>query len=659
VSALAAAGVLAQACAKTPTAAPTATQAAATKEAAKPTATPVPPTATPKPEAAKEAPILADAVKGGKLPALNERLPSETLVLEPEEKLGKYGGTWMFLDTGQGFGNLEMTGWVENFLKYTHDTKAQRPNLITKWEWNADGTLITLFFRKGIKWSDGKPLTVDDWLWWWQNMVGDDKVKMSPPVGTRPGGKNMEVTKVDDFTVKCAFAAPNPLFLPVMTRGQGARASSFQVVPAHAFQKYHYKFNTSLKDTDVQELIDRFNNRSRYNDLPHFGPWITKEAVLSQKCVTERNPYYWKTDTQGNQLPYFDGVENRIVQTTELIVLGCIAGEVDFQMRSIDLKNLPVLKENEAKGNYKLRMWKQGDCGMAGILFHYCYADKSITDLLWQQKFRQAMSYAIDRQRINDVVFLGLSRPRQIAMFAEGMEYQSPRGQQVLKDWENQCIEYDPEKAKKLLDEVGVVDKNNDGMREKPDGSALELVIDIDVNAKAEIEVEQLIQEDFKKVGLKWVLNVIDAAVLTTRAQECQSMLRSRGGAASGLVTAPAHWTPVEFNDYTIGGPPYGRYYQTGGKEGIPVPPGSFLEKLQKVYTDAVKIVDDAKRNDRVLDGYQIHIDEGPIQIGTVGDTKTPVVVKTNLINVPPLGVIGSWTYGWPGTGDPEMWFRA
>jgi peptide/nickel transport system substrate-binding protein len=279
--------------------------------------------------------------------------------------------------------------------------------------------------------------------------------------------------------------------------------------------------------------------------------------------------------------------------------------------------------------------------------------------LLWQRPFRRALSVALDRERMNDIIYSGLGVPRQLAMPAVGAEYASERGQQILHDWETQDIQHDPEQAKQWLDDLGVVDVDGDGYRERPDGSKLELLLDVDVGNANYTKAAELAQEDYQQVGLKLVLNVIDGTILSDRATNCESMFRARGGGASGLVAAPAHWTPIENAEYTVCGPPYGLWYQTNGAEGIEPPPGSFIEELQQAYAKAVVIADPDKQNDAILDGYQIHVDEGPIQIGYVQLPNQLVVVKDNLYNVPTQGIWATWTYGWPGAGDPEQWWKA
>jgi len=355
-------------------------------------------------------------------------------------------------------------------------------------------------------------------------------------------------------------------------------------------------------------------------------------------------------------------VEIKIVQAPDLIPLSIIQGDVDFQIRQLEIKDTPLLIENQEKGNYEVRMWKRGDCSFATVDIQFCYInqDPAIGELLWNRNFRLAMSHAINRERINEIVFLGLSKPVQFTMFPDGPEFLTERGQKVLHDWQNLAREHDPEKAKALLDEIGVKDVNGDGMREKPDGTPLELILDIDVEGKAWVETMQLVKEDWAAVGLNLILNVIDGTVMTQRLETCESMLRTEESNASGLFIAQSTWAPVENADYCLGGQPYGQYFQSGGTAGIPAPEGSFLEKLQQIYAEAITIMDPDKRNDRLLDAYQVHIDEGPLTIGTVGDTTLPVIVKKTLRNVQAVGgPVGSGVYGFPGTADPEQWFKA
>src|SRR5688500_5689400 len=121
-----------------------------------------------------EAPILAERVAAGELPPVEERLPAEPLVIEPVEQVGEYGGTWRMLDQNDELGFTLMTTGVEPFLKWNRDASGFRPNVLETWEWNEDATQLTAHFRQGIRWSDSEPMTVADYLFWWNDMIRNE-----------------------------------------------------------------------------------------------------------------------------------------------------------------------------------------------------------------------------------------------------------------------------------------------------------------------------------------------------------------------------------------------------------------------------------------------------------------------------------------------------
>jgi peptide/nickel transport system substrate-binding protein len=664
-------GAAVAACAQpTPTAVPTKPAAAATN-----TPVPVAPTAKPaeptKPAAAataaptkpaaptyKEAPALAEQVKAGKLPPVDQRLPQDPLVLEAVEKVGKYGGELRMITTdGANFGTIGGYFQVENFAKWRRDYQGHRPNIVSKWSWNAAGTELTMYLRKGVKWSDGAPFTWDDWLFWWNDMINDTKVNLPRQTGTHTVGGAMKTDKIDDFTLKLTWPDPNPLFIEVISRGSGARASGWQIVPAHYMKKFHPKYNTAIPDT--KELLDRYNNRRLYPDMPTYSCYMLKEYKQREYMTLVRNPYYWKTDTEGNQLPYIDTVNVKAVADNEVLKLLAINGDVDITRDAFGIKDIALMKENEKKGSYRTVLLKCGDAVNAGTIIYYCGPDKKLVNLLWNQKFRQALSWPINRERMNDIVFLGTAKPRNFVMWTDGPEFASPRGQKIMKEWSTNWATYQPDTAKKLLDELGVKDVNNDGYREYPDGTPLEITVDVDVASPYDPDCHKLAQEDYKAIGIKYTLNVISATVLEQRATNCETVFRSRGGAAGGLFIAQGHWTPVEAQSYCICGYPYGQWFQTGGKQGLPPPPEApWMKKLQDIYAEAIIIADPVKRTERLLDGYQVHIDDGPIQLGFVGDTVQPGIIHNKLHNVQDYAIVCSGVFGYPGTLDPEHWWK-
>jgi peptide/nickel transport system substrate-binding protein len=606
-----------------------------------------------------EAPMLAALVQAGTLPPVDERLPADPVVVEPVEELGQYGGSWRMVDSNDAMGWTRQTIMVEPFLKWNRDVNGMRPNLVEHWEWNDDATELVVHFRQGIKWSDGEPLTADDYLFWWNDMVLDERVPLGAPGGTTVGGERMQVEKVDDYTLRYSFAAPNPLFLENHSRGHYHSAAF--VVPAHYLRQFHPEYNSEV--TNADELMVRYDpaSRLRYTDMPTFMAWRPTEFQSGQRAVFERNPYYWKVDTAGNQLPYIDRIEVQISEggsPTEFVALKAIAGELDMQVREVSLQDVPLILENAEAGDYRVLMWNRGDFAWPWLILMYDYPDEAIVDLMYTPEFRRALSVSINRDRINNIVSLGLAKPRQFALSPESAEFQTPEGQQVYQEWSTSYAQYDPEQAKAWLDEIGVVDADGDGFRDRPDGTPLELIVDVGVTDRQSIDALDLIKEDWEDIGIKMIINAIAGEVMNQRAQAGEIMIRGWGSAAAwGLVSAATVWTPVEGVTYALGGVRIGQHYVSGGETGVAPRPGSMLEKLQQTYTELISIADPVERDARLLDAYRIHIEEGPISIGTVGEHVSPVVVKNNFRNVPDTGVVAAWDLGYPGTADPEQFF--
>lgn len=602
----------------------------------------------------------APSLDGANLPPVAERVSANPLVLEPVESVGTYGGTIHDI-TKANLDWEKITLQVEPFARWQRDLNGVRPNVAESWTWNDAYTELTIDFRKGLKWSDGVPMTADDFMFFWNDVVLDDSVEVSFPAGTVVNNVPMTVEKIDEDTVKFTFAGPNPLFMELSSRGYYNSAQ--WLIPAHYMKQFLPKYNSAVKDTT--EFMARYSMDSRitFTDMPTLAGWKTSSYTPGQRLTAERNPYYWKVDTAGNQLPYIDGFETTVASDDSVgqaVLLNSVAGKLDFQSREFNLSDVSLLMENQEKGNYRVMMWDRGDFAWPWMMPMYDHKDAGIVELFYKPEFRRALSVAMDRDKYNDVVAYGLAKPRQFALSPLSPELQTPEGKAFYEKWVNSYIEHDPEQAKAWLDEIGVVDKDGDGWRDRPDGSRLQLIVDFQSGDKQTADIMDLMKEDWDAIGLETLLNQGDWSTLSARENSGEMMMRAWGSAAGwGLLSAPTVWAPVENVEWTMGGMSIAKYFQSGGTEGTAPPAGSMLEKLQQAYAKAAATLDPDSRNAALLEAYQIHFDEGPITIGTIGEHPTPVVVSNRLRNVPTVGLVGSWDMGFPATADPEQFYFA
>lgn len=503
-----------------------ATQPTATTQPGAPTPTEAPPTAlpptevpptplptNPPPPAFQESPILAELVKAGTLPPVEERLPVEPLVLKPDESTGEYGGTTVTRVNSPGdWGDI----WHVTFphLIWVDQTVTQYiPDLAKDFKFNEDKTVLTIYLRKGLKWSDGTLFTADDLLCWWSDYTMNKAINpdQTPPSQWAPGGKAMDVVKVDDLTVEYHFAVPYPMALNVMTSWQGMQGQLF--LPSALVRKYHIDYNPDA-DADAkafgyntwQEAVSGIANlmwpgADVNNILPTLGMW-RMSSINSTMVTFERNPYYWAVDTAGNQLPYIDAAQAEIVPDNEAYVVNIIQGKYTYGKVPAD--KIELIKANEVQGNYKVMLYSSDVASSPVFAFNVNHKDSVLAEVFQDVRFRRAMSLAINREDINNLVFNGYGTPTQATVNKTASFFDSK--------WAAAYANYDVDTANQLLDEMGLDKKGADGVRLRPDGKPLSFVINANDNAS------QLVAKYWAAVGVKADLNAIDANLYWTRA---------------------------------------------------------------------------------------------------------------------------------------------
>ncbi|RYE88847.1 MAG: ABC transporter substrate-binding protein, partial [Hyphomicrobiales bacterium] len=540
--------------------------------------------------AAQEAPALQQQVAAGTLPAVDERLPLAPMVLTPRQSVGTYGGDLRLGMKGVGdFFLLIRSLGYEPLVAWDSDWSKVVPNVAESFEVNDNATEFTFRLREGTKWSDGVPLTADDIMFWYEDVTLNTDLRPSPPARMQINGETVKLTKIDDYTVKFSFTQPNGLFLQYIAYNRaGVEPVSF---PRHYFEQFHLKYNPDANklaaELGYSTWVELFKAKAseldwpwRFNaEVPVLHAWQLTESIgkssAAQQIVAQRNPYYFKVDTEGNQLPYLDRVVYSMVQDDEVLLLKALDGEIDFQDRNISIDaNKATLFDGQEAGGYRIYDVELSDMNTGIVVLNLTHPEPAKREVFQNKDFRIALSHAINRQEIIDIVHLGVGEPWQAA----------PRpGTPIYNEaMAKQYTEYDPAKANQILDGI-LPNRGANGMRTLPDGSPLAIVFEItDAHGLRFPDVAELVTNYWRAVGIDTQFRVVDRSLWDQRriANVIDATIwRGFGGSLDAFVDA-RWYVPVFFD--AIWATPWGYWYD--GRDGAQEPPQA-VKDHQAIYT--------------------------------------------------------------------------
>ncbi len=617
-----------------------------------------------------EAPDLRQMAEEGSLPPVDERLPENPLVLTPVHAIGKYGGTL------RSFARLDFAKyWEENQygnspLRWVDDGLGIAPGHCDSWSTNADNTEWIVTMRKGLKWSDGEPCTVDDVLFWWEDLVLNPDHSDNPPDFGSAGGELAQFTKIDDHTLKITYVRPAPLTGARLAMWVNSGIGPRWIAPKHYLSQFHPKYNSEYADYSVldEKILWRQNP-----ECPTLSPWVCETFDPGAALVWTRNPYYFAVDTEGNQLPYIDKIDVLHVDDPEVQKLMIIGGEVDYADRNqhgMWLKDIAVLKENEASGNYEVRLWDSGDGAGQPYFWNHDHPDEKKRALFRSPLFKQAISHCFDRPTIQRLVYYETGFPTTGTLSSKAIEFNfNDEAKSIFAQWRDAYVEYNPDKAMALLDEAGIQDANGDGWREYPDGSELVVRVDLQSTAPYEaVDVLEIVSKNIEDIGLQVVINQIPPAEFDAQWNAGQLELHTNWSVGDGpnLLVYPSWLVP---NEPTRCWPLSGRRLELVGtdKEDTELDKspwdrtparfassereliGESVLRLQELYLQAIEEPDELKRHHLVWEMVRIHIDDGPYFIGTVANYPTIHIVSKNILNCPTRDELktGGFTRPW------------
>ena len=600
-----------------------------------------------------EAPSLAEKVKAGVLPPVDKRLPEKPVVIKPLDRPGKYGGVWRRAYTG--LSDLVGTRRIvyDPLVRWSSEYKIV-PNLASQWEVLEDGKVFVFHLVKGVKWSDGVPFTADDILFYVEDILQDKEITPAIPQWLAPGGVPPKVSKIDDFTIKFEFSEPYSIFLERLACPDGMTLVS---KPKHYLKQFHKKY-ADPKELEAlmekkkatswaklfQDASDMRHGMFTDKDMPSICAWVTTVPAPGKRFVMERNPYYWKVDTEGNQLPYIDSVAHDLQAESQTILLKAIAGEIDMEARHVGgMQSSVLLLANAAEGKYKLI--PKISTASVGLLLapNLNHKDPAMKKILSEPKFRMALSYAINRKEINKIVYRGKGEPRQAAPLKESHFY-SP-------SYESACSEYDPAKAGALLDEIGLK-KGPTGKRLGPDGHTFKLTLDVVVANQSWVDQAEIVASNLKSLGIDTEVKSETRELFIQRTQGASHDIALwTGDGGIECLLDPRWYFP--YSTESLNAPLYGQWFQSGGKKGEEPP--AEIKELMDFYNQILRTTSEDKKKE--IFGKIIAANEKNLWvIGIVHDPPDYYVVAKNMFNVPKKD-FQSWMYPNPGPAHPEQFF--
>ena len=449
----------------------------------------------------QEAPSLAERVAAGELPPLDERLPNEPAVLALLGSPGEYGGTaFVYAASPDPWNDLMPAPEMSpRFLQLDMQGNV-RASVLADWEISDDYMTGTFTLREGMRWSDGVPVTMEDVRIVYEVMAQDPDLTWWNLDYPRKG---YEVTfeALDDWTFQLTLNKPKPRWEEEL--GGNAGNMIMNILPAHYMGQYHPAYNENAEELAASEGFetwqDAFNDAYSPYDIdqkPTLHPWIVTE-LTSNRRVLERNPYFFGVDSEGRQLPYIDRIVAQVVDA-ETYTLNIVSGQSDVAYIYPTFGDYTLFKQNESSGDYRVQLVPSLMASNLTLIFNLTHEDPVKRAIYQDVDFRRAVSVAIDRDEVNDLLYIGQAVPGQTTAKPGESWYDSA--------WAESYAQHDQAMANRLLDELGMTERDGEGFRRAPDGSEFTTILTITDSIEGvgnPAQAAELLKEYLETVGLR------------------------------------------------------------------------------------------------------------------------------------------------------------
>ncbi len=603
-----------------------------------------------------EAPSLAARVAQGELPPVAERLPDEPYVVQPRERIGDYGGTVRSATMGIEFAGEDSMFFdvMNSFVRPDERLENVVPNFAKEVEVSEDRTTFIIHLRSGAKWSDGAPFGVHDVMFWYEDVLQNEDLTPTIGLNWRHGGEVVDVAVLEGDRIQFTFAAPNPYFLNRLVHDVG-----WILYPSHYLKAFHPHYveeaelAAKVRAAGFDHWYELFGNKNAawaQQPMDPDRPTLTAFKMVektSNRRVYERNPYFWKVDSAGNQLPYIDRIETEVVSDVEVLNGMIMSGDIDLASYHGDIRNYPLLRSFEEEGGYRTILWEGGYSNEANFMVNMTHQDPALREIFQDVRFRQALSLAINREEINDIIYFGNAVPKQFTVLETSPYYR--------EEYANAYAEFDPERAEALLDAMGLGLRDSEGFRLRPDGQRLTFTIqfpELDTPTGPNVE---LVTQYWNEVGIDARSEQIGTSLQSERATANLQDATVWAGVGSDILfpIRGLEFVPVsptwECTKWTA----WASYFHSGGVTGEEPP--EQIKQLRQWWEDIQMEPDQAKRDELAMNIVRSQA-ENLWNIGTIGETPWPAIVNVRLGNVPE-NVLFSWSGPWMGNRDPEQLF--
>lgn len=504
-----------------------------------------------------------------------------------------------------------------------------------------EGRVFTIALREGHKWSDGHPFTAEDFRYYWEDVANDEALSPSgPPRALLVDGAPPAFEVIDETTVRYTWPKPNPFFLPALA----AAAPLYIYRPAHYLKRFHARYKPAgaaaepgtrahswAAEHNGKDNLYKFDNPA----LPTLQPWLNRTRPPATRFVGVRNPYFHRVDPEGRQLPYIDEIAMTVVDG-KLIPAKAGAGEVDLQARNLRFDDYTFLKAGEERHGFDVRLWRTAAGAHLALFPNLNAKDETWRALFRDVRFRRALSLGIDRHEINQVLYYGLG--------IEANNTVLPQSPLYRPDYAESWARHDPDAANALLDEMGLIARDGDGIRLLPDGRPIEIVVETAGEDTEQADVLDLVRDGWAALGIALFTKPSQREVFRNRIFAGETLMSIWSGYENGVPTAdmsPAEYAPTR--QMSLQWPRWGQYYETSGAAGEApdLAPARALLDLHRAWIGSLE----RSARERIWHEILRINADNVFTIGLVGGVFQPVLVSRALRNVPEAAI-----YGWnPG----------